>query len=379
MRLTGVELRRVALPFRTPFRSALGRTSVREVVLVRVATPDAEGWGECAALAGPVYTEEYADGAAAVLRDHLVPRLAAEGDVSAAAVAPALAAVQGHRMAKAALEMAVLDAELRATGQSLAARLGATRDTVEAGVAVGIAGSLPELLDAVAAAVDEGYRRVKLKIEPGWDVEPVRAVRERFGDDVMLQADANGAYGRGDASRLAALDAFGLALVEQPLAADDLVGHAALARQIRTPVCLDESVTSAAAAATVVALGAASVVNVKPGRVGGYLEAVRVHDVCRHAGVEVWCGGMFETGLARSANLALAALPGFTLPGDVSPPSRYLAVDLVAPLAARAGHLDVPDRPGVGADVDANVLDEVTVAVEAVPLDASRASRHDKT
>lgn len=366
MSLEAVELWRVRLPFRTPFRSALGETSVRDLVLVRVVTDVAEGWGECAALADPHYTAEYADGAAAVLRSHLVPRLAAAGTVSGAGVGAALAAVRGHRMAKAALEMAVLDAELRAAGQPLAARLGATGTTVEAGVAVGIAGSTAELVDRVGAALAEGYRRVRLKIAPGWDAGPVRAVRERFGDSVVLQADANGAYRLDDAAALAALDPFGLAAVEQPLAADDLVGHARLARLIRTPIALDESVTSARSAAAALALGAASVVNVKPGRVGGYLEAVRVQEACRAAGAGAWCGGMFESGLARAANLALAALPGFTLPGDVSPPSRYLAADVVAPLVARHGHLAVPDRPGIGADVDPDRLRRVTVSVEPV-------------
>jgi o-succinylbenzoate synthase len=368
VRLEAVELRRVRLPFHVPFRSALAETSVREVVLVRVVTDAGEGWGECAALSHPDYTSEYVDGAAAVLRSHLVPLLARAGPPSATGVAPALAGIRGHRMAKAALEMAVLDAELRAEGRSLAARLGATRTWVEAGVAVGIPTSVAELLDDVGAALDEGYRRVKLKIAPGWDVEPVRAVRERFGDGVLLQADANGAYRLDDAAALAALDPFHLALLEQPLPPGDLVGHAELGRRVRTPVCLDESVTSADSAATAVALGAASVVNVKPGRVGGYLEAVRVHDVCRAAGVGVWCGGMFESGLARSANLALAALPGFTLPGDVSPPSRYLAADLVAPPVARDGRLAVPDRPGIGADVDAGALRRATVSVERVAL-----------
>lgn len=334
MRLEAVELWRVRLPFRTPFRSALGETSVRDLVLVRVVTDVAEGWGECAALADPHYTAEYADGAATVLRSYLVPRLAAAGTVSAAGVGAALAAVRGHRMAKAALEMAVLDAELRAAGQPLAARLGATGATVEAGVAVGIARSTAELVDRVAAALAEGYRRVRLKVAPGWDAEPVRAVRERFGDSVALQADANGAYRLDDAAALAALDPFGLDALEQPLAADDLVGHARLARLIRTPIALDESVTSARWA----------------------------------AGAGAWCGGMFESGLARAANLALAALPGFTLPGDVSPPSRYLAADVVAPLVARGGRLAVPDRPGIGADVDPDRLRQVTVSVEPVAL-----------
>ena len=369
MRITALELRRVRLPLLMPFRSALGTSKWREVLLVRVVTADGEGWGECAALAEPTYTAEYVDGAAQVLRDHLVPRLLTAGpDLDAAGVIPALAPVRGHQMAKAALEMAVLDAELRVAGVPLADHLGATRDTVEAGVVVGMAASLGAMLDEVAGAVDEGYRRVKLKIAPGWDVVPVRAVRERFGAGLVLQADANGSYRRADAGHLAGLDPFGLAMIEQPLGADDLVGSAELARRISTPVCLDESITSAEVAAEAVAMGAAAVVNVKAGRVGGYLEARRVHDACVAAGAAVWCGGMFETGLARSANLALAALPGFTLPGDLTPPSRYLAADLVNPLVARDGRLAVPRQPGVGADILPEALREHTISTERVPV-----------
>lgn len=365
MKITAVELRRVDLPFLAPIRTAAGSTAGREVLLVRIDTTEGEGWGECAALGEPTYTAEYVAGAAGMLRDHLVPRLlAAGGEVAGAAgVAPALAAVKGHHMAKAALEMAVLDVELRAAGISLAQRLGATRAFVEAGVAVGIAPSIGALLDSVGAAVDEGYRRVKLKIEPEWDVEPVRAVRERFGD-LVLQVDANGVYRMGDAAHLALLDPFDLAMIEQPLPPDDLAGSAHLARRIATPICLDEPITSAQAAAGVLAMGAAAVINVKPGRVGGYLEAVRVHDVCLAAGVPVWCGGMFETGYARAANLALAALPGFTLPGDLCPPSRYLAADVAASLVAAGGHLLVPSQAGLGADLLAEALAEHTTAIE---------------
>lgn len=369
MRIEAAELHHLRLPFVRAMRTGLGTDAFREVLLVRLVTAEAEGWGECAALATPLYTAEYVEGAASVLRAHLVPRLAAVTDLDGAGVGSALAGVRGHRMAKAALEMAVLDAELRASGLSLAQRLGAVRTSVEAGVTLGIARSVPELLDALAEAVAEGYRRVKLKIAPGWDVEPVAAVRERFGGDLVLQADANSAYRLADSDHLARLDPFALAMIEQPLDADDLVGSAELARRIRTPVCLDESITSAPAAAAALALGAASVVNVKPGRVGGYLEAVRVHDVCRRAGVAVWCGGMFETGLARSANLALAARSGFDLPGDLCPPSRYLAADIVAPLVASEGRLQVPRAHGIGADVLADAVAEHSVSSESLALD----------
>ena len=369
MTITAVELRRVRLPFLQPVRSAGGEDRFRDLLLVRVVTDAGEGWGECAALGRPSYTAEYVDGAALVLRDHLVPALLAAGAVDAAGVAPALAPVRGHRMAKAALEMAVLDAELRAAGVPLARYLGASRDTVEAGVVVGMAGGIGELVAAVDAAVGEGYRRVKLKIGPGWDVEPVRAVRERF-PDLVLQVDANGAYRPADAGHLAQLDPFGLAMIEQPVATDDLVGAAEVAGRIATPVCLDESITSASAATTAIAMGAASVLNVKPGRVGGYLEARRVHDVCVAAGVAAWCGGMWESGLARSANLALAALPGFTLPGDLSPPSRYLAGDLVPPLDVAGGWLAVPSAPGVGPPPRPDRVQEYTTSSESVPLDS---------
>ena len=228
------------------------------------------------------------------------------------------------------------------------------------GVSVGIMDSIPELLDAVAGYLDAGYVRIKLKIEPGWDVEPVRAVRERFGDDVLLQVDANTAYTLGDAPLLARLDPFDLLLIEQPLPEDDILGHAELARRIRTPICLDESIVSARSAADAIALGACQIVNIKPGRVGGYLEARRIHDVCPAHGVPVWCGGMLETGLGRAANVALAALPGFTLPGDMSASDRFYRTDITEPFVLRDGGLRVPSGPGLGVAPIPELLAEMT-------------------
>jgi O-succinylbenzoate synthase len=359
-----VELRRIAMPLVAPFRTSFGTETVRDVLLVRAVTDAAEGWGECVAMADPLYSAEYVDAAADVLRRFLVPALAARPRLDAAAVGPALHRFKGHRMAKAALETAVLDAELRAAGRPLSRELGAVRDRVPCGVSVGIMDSIGELLDAVGGYLDAGYVRIKLKIRPGWDVEPVRAVRERFGDDVLLQVDANTAYTLGDARLLARLDPFGLLLIEQPLDEEDVRGHAHLARQIRTPICLDESITSARAAADAITLGACAVVNVKPGRVGGYLEARRVHDVCAAHGVPVWCGGMLETGLGRAANVALAALPGFTLPGDTSASDRYYRTDVTEPFVLDDGHLAVPSGPGIGVDPVPAALDEVTTATE---------------
>jgi len=368
MKLTGVELRRIQMPLVAPFRTSFGTETCRDVLLVRVVTDDAEGWGECVAMSDPLYSSEYVDAAADVLRRFFIPTVAAHRRLDATLVGPALAAFKGHRMAKAALETAVLDAELRAAGRPLARELGAVRETVPCGVSVGIMDSIGALLDAVAGYLDQGYVRIKLKIQPGWDVEPVRAVRERFGDGVLLQVDANTAYTLADARQLARLDPFDLLLIEQPLDEEDVLGHVELAKAVTTPICLDESIVSARAAADAIRLGACSIVNIKPGRVGGYLEAKRIHDVCAAHGVPVWCGGMLETGLGRAANVALAALPGFTLPGDTSASDRYFSTDITAPFVLEQGHLPVPTGPGIGVDPIPEVLQEVTTSTEWLPL-----------
>jgi len=366
MKLSGVELRRIRIPLVTPFRTSFGTETEREALLVRVSGAEAEGWGECVAATEPLYSAEYVDGAEQVIRDFLLPRLPA--DVTASVLGPAFAPVAGHPMAKAAVEMAVLDAELRIAGLSYAAYLGATRELVPAGVSVGIMDSIPELLDSVDAYLGQGYARIKLKIEPGWDIEPVRAVRDRFGD-IALQVDANAAYTRADARHLADLDPFDLLLIEQPLPEDDLLGHARLAEVVTTPICLDESIVSARAAADALTLGACSIVNVKAGRVGGYLEARRIHDVCVAHGVPVWCGGMLETGLGRAANLAFAALPGCTLPGDVSASDRYYTRDITEPFRLEEGQMRVPSGPGLGVEPIAEILDELTESATVIRLD----------
>lgn len=365
MRIAAVELFRVQLPLVAAFRTFTGTETVRDALLLRVeGAAGEEGWGECVASTEPRYSSEFNDAVLLVLRDLLVPRLLASTRTSGAAVAALLADVRGHRMAKAALETAVLDAELRASGVPLARHLGGVRTEVVAGVAVGIAPTVPQLLDTVGRHLEEGYRRVKLKIEPGWDLEPVRAVREAFGPDVLLQVDANAAYSAGDADHLRRLDEHGLLLLEQPFDEEDLLAHAELARGVTTPVCLDESIVSARAAETAIALGACSVVNVKPGRVGGCLEARRVHDVCEAHGVPVWCGGMLETGIGRATNLALASLPNFTLPADISATDRYYRHDVTRRFVLLEGAIAVPEGPGLGIEVDRDALGALTVQRE---------------
>ncbi|MBO9626513.1 MAG: o-succinylbenzoate synthase [Microbacterium sp.] len=367
MKLDGVEIVHIRMPLVGAFRTSFGTEAVRETLLLRAVAGDVEGWGECGASESPLYSGEYTHGAAEVLARHLIPALSAVPEIDAHGVAPALSAFKENRLAKAALETAILDADLTSRGAPLSYALGAVRDRVACGVSVGIADSIPELLDDVEGYLADGYLRIKLKIEPGWDVEPVRAVRERFGD-IMLQVDANASYERSDIDHLLALDDFGLSLVEQPLPADDLLGHAMLARRLSAPICLDESILSARAAATAIELGACRIVNIKPGRVGGYLEARRIHDLCAAHGVPVWCGGMLETGVGRAANVALAALPGFTMPGDTSASARYFAEDLTEPFVLDDGHLAVPTGPGIGVAPDPDRLAAVTVARQWIPL-----------
>jgi o-succinylbenzoate synthase len=362
-----IELIRVDMPLVAPFRTSFGTETRRDVLLVHLVAGDTDGWGECVAMDAPLYSSEYVDGAQRIITDHLLPRLLADPATTADTVAAVLAPVHGHRMAKAALETAWLDAELRRDGRSFASRLGAVRSRVASGVSVGIMASVPQLLDAVAGYLAAGYVRIKLKIEPGWDVEPVRAVRERFGSDLLLQVDANTAYALDDAVHLAQLDEFGLLLIEQPLPEEQILAHAKLAQQVRTPICLDESIVSAVVAQEAIELGACAIVNIKPGRVGGYLEAVRIHDVCRARGVPVWCGGMLETGVGRAANVALAALPGFTLPGDTSASDRYFAQDITTPfMLGDDGCLEVPDGPGIGVAVLRDVVDELSTSTQLV-------------
>ncbi len=358
-RIDLIRLHRIDMPLVRPFRTSFGTQEARDVLLVEVVSDGVSGWAECVAMEWPGYSYEYVDGAVDVLVEHLIPATTSDRLLDPHEIHGRLRQFQGHPMAKAALETAVLDAWLRQREQSLADYLGAVRDEVDCGVSVGIPRSLDALLEEVASYVDAGYRRIKLKIEPGWDVEAVRAVREAW-PDMPLQTDANQAYTREDADLLAEMDPFGLLLVEQPLPEDDLRGHALLAERIATPVCLDESIISVATADSAIAFGATSVINIKPGRVGGYLEAKAIHDLCLDRGVPVWCGGMLETGIGRAANVALAALPGFTLPGDTSASSRYFATDITEPFVLDDGRLRVPTGPGIGVDPIPALLAEFT-------------------
>ncbi len=363
MKLEAVELIRLNVPLKSAFRTSFSSVNLHQVVWVHAITDVGEGWAECGANERPDYSSEYHTGAMAVMKEFILPEMFELGDdLTAESIGPKLHWMKQHRMAKAAVETAILDAQLRAEEKSLASYLGATKSRVPAGVSVGIMNSLEELMGYVESYLAEGYLRIKLKIEPGWDYEPVKLVRESFGNDLLLQVDANTAYTRNDFDLLKRLDEFNLLLIEQPIDEEDMLGHAKLAAYIDTPVCLDESIVSADIARDAIELGAAEIINIKPSRVGGYLESKRIHDVSLKNNIPVWCGGMLETGIGRAANLALAALPGFTLPGDTSASSRYFETDLTIPFELQNGYIDVPTRPGIGVDPIPEIVERFTVS-----------------
>jgi O-succinylbenzoate synthase len=356
--LDAVELRMIRLPLVEPFRAGHGVRHHREVVIVRATAGDGRaGWAECVAEVEPTYWPEYAATAWDVLEHHLVPR---------ALAGRSLLEVRGHQMAKAAIEGAMLDAWLRGEERSLADFLGATRTEVGTGIALGMAETTDELVEAARRWHGRGHCAFKLKVAPGWDVAPVEAVRSALGRETTLLVDANGSYRSDFPGHLQALQrladpALGLIAIEQPFPPDDLVGHVELVGRVGVPICLDESIGSLAGLDTVLALGFAGAVNLKVGRVGGVLEAHRIYQRCQDEGVAVRAGGMLETGLGRALNLAVAALPGCTLPPDLAPSDRYFDRDITPPFRDRGGTLKVPGGPGLGVEPIQEVLDEVTV------------------
>lgn len=362
MRIESLTLHQIELPLISPFRASYGREQIRPCILVELRGEGLTGWGECVAMAGPWYTPETVGTAWLIISEFLAPLVLGQRFGSAAELAGYFAGVRGHPMARASVEAALWDALALAQAQPLAALIGAARARVPVGVSVGIEPDVPALLARVAGFVDEGYRRVKLKIMPGWDAVPTRAVRERW-PDLALQVDANSAYTLDEARELRALDDLGLLLIEQPLHHDDLVDHAWLQAQLRTPICLDESIHSPEHARWALELGACRSMNIKIGRVGGLTAAITIHDMCAARGVPVWCGGMFETNVGRAANLALAALPNFTLPGDISASARYYRRDVAAPdfVLNPDSTIDVPAGPGAGAQVLPERLAELSV------------------
>lgn len=382
MKLESVALNLVSMQLQAPFETSFGVEHQRQCIIVRVAAEGSEGWGECVAGQFPGYSYETSQTAWSILSEFLIPAALEANFEDPLQLQQALAGISGHPMAKAGLELAVWDLIGRREGRPLVELLGqshpeslsgaeardgraAARSAVPVGVSIGIQPTTEALLDTVAGYLERGYRRVKLKIKPGRDREAVNAVR-RAHPELALQVDANTAYASDQLEPLVELDRFGLLMIEQPFPKEDLLGHVRLSQHIETPVCLDESIGSALEARQAVELGACQVVNIKAGRVGGLSEAVAIHDWCYQNDTPVWCGGMLETGIGRAANLALAALPGFTLPGDISATERYYAEDVAWPrfeLDAN-GEIAVPTGPGLGIEIDPDALDRFTLRRE---------------
>jgi O-succinylbenzoate synthase len=364
-----IALREIRLPLREPFRISSGECSERRILLVETTAADGlHAWSECVAGEQANYSPETIDTAWHALREWFVPRLLATSLPGPESADELLArGVRGHRMARAALEMATWELSARQRGISLARRLGGTRERIEVGISLGIQPSPAALVDRAAQALADGYHKIKLKIEPGSDVAYVAAVREALGAAAPLMCDANNAYTLADADHLAALDAFHLIMIEQPLEHEDLVRHAALQRRLQTPICLDESITSPARAEDMIQLGSGRIINIKPGRVGGFTASRAIHDICAASNVPVWCGGMLESGIGRAYNVALATLPNFTIPGDTSPSARYWERDIVTPewTMDASGTVVVPmDRVGIGVEPDLDRIDDLTVRRE---------------
>ncbi|MGK7313287.1 MAG: o-succinylbenzoate synthase [Candidatus Longimicrobiales bacterium M2_2A_002] len=362
MRIDRVRLQLIRLPLREPFRISSGTTRERRILLVRLGADGVEGVGECVAGEAPFYSAETVHTARYVIERHLAPALLGKPLESPDRVGAILArAAKGHRMAKGALEMAAWDAVARAEGVSLAGALGGARPRVPAGVSIGIQDDVRALIDRVSGFVDEGYRRVKLKVAPDRDLEIVQVVRTRF-PHIALTVDANAAYGRRDLDRLRALEDFELDFIEQPFPEDALLLHADLQARLETPICLDESITSPDRCRDALGVAACRVINIKPGRLAGHGPSRIVHDLCAEAGVPVWCGGMLESGIGRAHNVALASLPNMRLPGDTSASGRYWVRDVVdPPFALNAdGTVDVPTGPGIGVEIDEDFLSAIT-------------------
>ncbi|MEZ5403114.1 MAG: o-succinylbenzoate synthase [Bryobacteraceae bacterium] len=363
-----VVLRQIRLPLVHFFETSFGRTYERQMVLVEAVAGGVSGWGEVTAGENPFYNEEWTESAWRIVRDYAAPRIVGWKIESAEGVAPRLEHIRGHMMARGGLEAAVWDLQARLKGRPLWAEIGGgARREIPCGVSIGIQDTVDQLLGKIDIELAAGYQRIKMKIKPGWDVAVIGEVRKRF-PGIKLMADANSAYRLEDADRLAELDQFYLMMIEQPLAHDEIIDHAALQARLQTPICLDECIRSAHQAEQAIRMGAGKIINIKLGRVGGFAEAKRVHDVAQAHGVPVWCGGMLEAGVGRAHNIALATLPNFVLPGDVSASKRYWTRDIIAPPVetTERGTIEIRDEPGFGYELDHAFLDSITVRSETV-------------
>jgi O-succinylbenzoate synthase len=365
MRIRELTLREMRMKLVAPFETSMDRTEVRHFLLVQANVDGVIGWGECVASESPFYSPETVQTAWHILKDFLWPMVKGKEFAAASEVWQMLGKVRGHNMAKAALECAVWDAEAKQKGVPLAKLLGGTREEIASGVSIGIKSSLDELGAAVKKELADGYQRIKIKIRPGYDLEPVRRLRQDF-PRIKLMVDANSAYTLNDVALLRQLEGFYLMMIEQPLGWDDLYSHAELQKQLETPICLDECIHSEEHARAAIALGACKIINIKLGRVGGHTVARRIHNLCEKHGIPVWCGGMLESGIGRAHNIALSTLSNFILPGDVAASKRYWEEDIIQPevTVSPQGTIRVPKGPGIGFEPRLDRIDNLTLRKE---------------
>ena len=362
MKIEAITLREIHMPLVHFFETSFGRTYSRRILLVTVLCDGVEGWGESVVGEDPFYSSEWIESAWPTMTQYLIPPLLGRSIESARDCPAILARVRGHRMAKGGIENALWDAEAQLKQQPLWKLLGGTRQEIACGVSIGIQDSVEQLLDKIAIELDAGYRRIKVKIKPGWDLNVLERIRSRWAD-ITLSCDANSAYTLDQVEHLRKLDQFNLLMIEQPLWNDDIYYHARLQKELRTSICLDESIVSARSAACAVETGACRIVNIKVGRVGGFSEALAVHEVCQANKVPVWCGGMLETGIGRAHNIALSTLSNFSLPGDVSASKRYWKEDIIDPEVevTPQGMIAIRDKPGTGYRVKSDLIEKLTV------------------
>jgi o-succinylbenzoate synthase len=374
MKIEAITLREIHMPLVHFFETSFGRTYSRRILLVTVHSEGVNGWGECVVGEDPFYSSEWIESAWPTLTTYLIPALLGQRIESARECPALLARVRSHRMAKAGLENALWDAEATQKQQPLWKLLGGTRQEIPCGVSIGIQDSVEQLLDKIQTELAAGYRRIKVKVKPGWDVNVLERIRSRWAG-ITLSCDANSAYTLDQVEHLRKFDQFNLLMIEQPLWNDDIYYHSRLQKELRTAICLDESIVSARSAAFAVDIGACRIVNVKVGRVGGFSEALSVHDVCQSHNIPVWCGGMLETGIGRAHNIALSTLPNFSLPGDVSASKRYWKEDIVDPEVevSPQGMIAISDKTGMGYRVKADLIEKLTVRKETLQAGARSA------
>lgn len=362
MRIEKVTLRLMEMEMKAPFTTSFGTFKTREFILVEAVDADGtSGWGETVAFNVPFYSEETVKTNWHMLEDYLIPLILHNEIEHPDEVNEIFAPIRKNNMAKAAIEGAIWDVYAKQNNMSLAEALGGKRESIDVGISIGIQDTVEELVEIVRGFVNEGYKRIKVKIKPDWDVEVMRTLRREFPDTAIM-ADANSAYSLNDTALLKQLDEFDLMMIEQPLASDDIIDHAKLQKELSTPICLDESIHSLEDARKAVELGSTKIINIKIGRVGGLTEAVKIHDYCQENNIPVWCGGMLESGIGRAHNVALTTLPNFTLPGDTASSSRYWEKDLIEPeVVSVDGLIEVPKAKGIGYKVNLETVDQFTV------------------